>query len=187
MWSETTEQFFIAVPVAGASVLCRWPIVNKREGRTEINTKLEILYLDFSVEIANNFAASLCTDIWGRLYTGFVCRSWVVKLDKSVVVCQLSEEKQTKIIYVIVYRNTINVSDSQIACVKTPTPLLKKNRGVFSQAKNDLVKCCLISYPDLTLFYTGRGRSGYEIKGCFLCNRPLYTKLSLGDLCSRLD
>ena len=72
----------------GASVLCRWPIVNKREGRTEINTKLEILYLDFSVEIANNFAASLCTDIRGHLYTGFMCRSWVVKLDISVVVCQ---------------------------------------------------------------------------------------------------
>ena len=81
--------FFIAVPVAGASVLCRWPIVNKREGRTENSTKLEILYLDFSVEIANNFAASLCTDIREHLYTGFMCWSWVVQLDIiSVVVCQ---------------------------------------------------------------------------------------------------
>ena len=84
--------FFIAVPVAGASVLWRLLIVNKREGRTEINTKLEILHLDFSVEIANNFAASLCTDIRGRLYTAFMCQSWVwswvVKLDISVVVCQ---------------------------------------------------------------------------------------------------
>ena len=45
---------------------------------------------------------------------------------------QLSEEKQTKIIYAIVYRNTINVSDSQIACVKTPSPLEKEiNGGVF--------------------------------------------------------
>ena len=57
---------------------------------------------------------------------------------------RLSEEKQTKIIYAIVYWNTINVSDSQIACVKTPTPLEKKNGGVFSQVKNDLVKCCFL-------------------------------------------
>lgn len=57
-----------------------------------------------------------------------VCRSRVVKLEKKcdlLTPFELSEEKQTKMIYTIVYRNTINVSDSQIACVKTPPPLKK--------------------------------------------------------------
>ena len=63
---------------------------------------------------------------------------------------QLSEEKQTKIIYAIVYRNTINVSDSQIPCVKTPPPLEKRTGASFFSLF--LAKCR------------------------FLWNRPLYTK-----------
>ena len=89
-------------------------IVNKREGRTEFNTKFEILYLDFSVDVANNFSASLCTDIRGRRYTGLrvpVMSSKIRQKCDLSTPFQLSEEKQTKIIYRIVYRNTINVSD----------------------------------------------------------------------------
>ena len=101
---------------------------NKREGRTEINTKFEILYLDFSVDNANNFSASLCTNTRGSLYTGFrvpVMSSKIREKCDLLTPFELSEEKQTKMIYTIVYRNTINVSDSQIACVKTPPPLKK--------------------------------------------------------------
>ena len=48
---------------------------------------------------------------------------------------QLSEEKQTKIIYAIVYRDTINVSDSQMACVKTPPPLEKRTGASFHRLR----------------------------------------------------
>ena len=73
---------------------------------------------------------------------------------------QRSQEKQTKIIYTIVYRDTINVSDSQMACVKTPPPLEKRAGASFHRLRMILES---VAY------------------------RALYTKLSLGDLCSRLQ
>ena len=126
------------------------------EGRTEFNTKFEILYLDFSVDVANNFSASLCTDIRGRRYTGLrvpVMSSKIRQKCDLSTPFQLSEEKQTKIIYTIVYRNTINVSDfTDSLCKDTSSPQKKKReeRGRLFQAKNDPVKCC------------------------FVCNRPLW-------------
>ena len=97
--------------------------------------------MDFSVEIANNFAASLCTDI--RAGGGSVHRLHVPVLSSKIrqkcgglsTPFRLSEEKQTKIIYAIVYQNTINVSDSQIACVKTPTPLEKRTGVSFHRLR----------------------------------------------------
>ena len=140
-------------------------IVNKREGRTEFNTKFEILYLDFSVDVANNFSASLCTDIRGRRYTGLrvpVMSSKIRRKCDLSTPFQLSEEKQTKIIYTIVYRNTINVSDFTDGLCKdisSPQKKKRKNGGVFSRLRMILLSVALFVIAH--------------------CGRPLYTKLLL--------
>ena len=65
---------FVAL-VAGRCICClAVAIVNKREGRTEFIANSEILYLDFSVDIARTFSASLlCKAARGRLYTVYMC------------------------------------------------------------------------------------------------------------------
>ena len=91
------------------TLTCTLALWNRHVKKDILNStlnQLEISYLGFSVDIAWTFFG-YCADAPWRLYTGYfsayMCRSWLVKLDKSRAVI-LAEQKWT-IVYVKPTRN----------------------------------------------------------------------------------